>query len=663
MTRGWQAGLQVNSVGTRNALPRISQGITMRMKNQTQRRSVVRTAIQLAFVAPVAFSIGLPFAFAQDGSGRGNQGKKAVSAATASSTKTLADDPNAGPAVVATVNGTPISINELAAQCRMRFGEMVLEDLVNKTLIYQACQTQKVAVVQKEVDDEIARTASKFNLSTAMYLKLIEDERNITPEQYASDIIWPMLALRGLAKEQIKVSPQELDLAFQSEFGPKVMVRMIACKDPQKAAQLHKEATAKPDSFKILARDHSEDATSASAEGVLPPIRKHTGDDELEAIAFSLQPNQISKIFAAGDMQVMLQCVKHIPPQNPPAAQMQEIQGRLKSDLEDVKLREAAETVYGSLRQSSQIVMVYAKPELQAQYPNVAAIVNGQSISMQQFDQACVKRHGSQILEGEINRKLIEVALTKAQLQVAQQDIDNEIARAADYYGFVNSDGSPNIADWVKHVQAEDGVTMDVYIHDAIWPTVALKKLVDGKAQVTEEDLRKGFESNYGPRAQVLAIVLSNQRTAQSVWEMARGKNSEEYFGELANQYSVEPSSRSNFGKVPPLRQHGGQPNLEKAAFSLKPGDLSGIIEVSGQYVILKSQGLTTPVVTDFNAVKGELYKDILEKKQRVAMDKHLSKLMDEAQITNFLSLKKSKVGNAETQAALDTLNQETKTR
>ena len=84
---------------------------------------------------------------------------------------------------------------------------------------------------------------------------------------------------------------------------------------------------------------------------------------------------------------------------------------------------------------------------------------------------------------------------------------------------------------------------------------------------------------------------------------------------------------------------------------------------MGGQYIILKSQGLTTPVVTDFNAVKGELYKDILEKKQRVAMDKHLSKLMDEAQITNFLSLKKSKVGNAETQAALDTLNQESKKR
>jgi hypothetical protein len=322
-----------------------------------------------------------------------------------------------------------------------------------------------------------------------------------------------------------------------------------------------------------------------------------------------------------------------------------------------------AESVYTTLRQSSGVFVVHGNAELESQYPGVAAIVNKQSIPMQRFDEACVKRHGGQILEGEINRKLIEDALKKSGFQVSQEDINAEINRAADYFGFINKDGSPNIQEWMKHVIAEDGVSMEVYIHDAIWPTVALKKLIEGKVQVTDEDLKKGFDSNYGARAEVLAVVLSNQRTAQSVWEMARGNNSEEFFGQLANQYSVEPSSKSNFGKVPPLRRFGGQPNLEKAAFELKPGEISGIVEVGGQYVILKCQGQTSPVVTDFNAVKGELYKDIMEKKQRIAMDSYLSKLLADAQIANFLSPKKSRAGRVETQAAIDALNQETKKR
>lgn len=630
----------------------------MRPIQKNRRPTLLRSALKLGLAFPLMVSVVSSDTWAQDFSKSKSAPQRGVPAAQASSTRKVSDDANVGPSIVATVNGTPISLEELAAQCKLRFGEDVLEDLVNKTLIMQACQQQQITVTQKDVDDEISRTAGKFQLSTAMYLKLIQDERGIAPEQYASDIIWPMLALRGLSRGQIQITPEEIDRKFQSEFGPKVQVRMIACRDAQKLAQLQKEATSNPDVFKTLAKNHSEDPSSASVEGLLPPIRKFSGDDEIEKIAFGLQPNQVSPIFSAGEFSITLQCVRHVPPTNPPGPQMQEIQNRIKIELEDQKLRDMAETVYKSLREKAAVTVVSGKPELMAQYPGVAAIVNRQSIPMQRFDEACVKRHGVQILEGEINRKLIDNALIAARLQVAQADIDAEINRAADYYGFVTPDGKPNVQEWMKSVLTEDNVTFEMYVHDAIWPSVALKKLVAGKVQVTDDDLKKGFESNYGPRAEVLAVVLSSQRTAQEVWDLARNNPSEQFFGELAHQYSVEPSSKSNFGKVPPLRSHGGQPNLEKAAFDLKPGDISGIIEINGQFVILKSQGRTTPVVSDFNAVKGELYKDILEKKQRITMDRHLSTMVADAQISNFLT-NKQRLGGAERKAALEVLEQE----
>ncbi len=627
----------------------------MRSTEQNRRRNLLRNACRSAIVLPLAFALSTHSTYGQDRAQGKPQNQKGVPASNASSSKKVPDDANFAPKVVATVNGNGIMLEELAAQCKLRYGTEVLEDLVNKTLIQAACLAQKIEITHKNIDDEIARTASKFNLSTAMYLKLIQDERGIAPEQYASDIIWPMLALRGLSRGQIQVTPQDIDQAFQRELGPKVQVRMIACRDAKRVAQLQKEAMANPDSFKTLAKNHSEDPSSASVEGLLPLIVKYSGDDELEKIAFGLQPNQVSQVFPAGEFSVILQCVKHVPPTNPPGAQMQEIQNRIKTELEDYKLRGMAETVYTSLRSKAEVVIVYGKPELESQYPGVAAIVNRQSIPTQRFDEACVKRHGPQILEGEINRKLIEGALMASRLQVTQADIDNEIRRAADYYGFIRKDGTPDIDAWMKNVVAEDNITPELYIRDAIWPTVALKKLIEGKVQVTDEDLRKGFDSNYGPRAEVLAIVLSSQRTAEEVWGMARSKPSEQFFGDLAHQYSVEPSSKSNMGKVPPLRKNGGQPNLEKAAFDLKPGDLSGIVEVNGQYVILKSQGFTTPVVQDFNAVKDELYKDILEKKQRIAMDAHLASMIADAQITNFLT-NKARLGSAETKAAMETL-------
>jgi len=561
-----------------------------------------------------------------------------------------------GPAIVALVNGQKIVLQDLANLCVLRHGEEVLENMVNRYLILQACQERKIEIKQKDVDDEIARIASKFNLSVQMYLKLLESERDIRPEYYASDIVWPMLALRELSKDMLKVSPQDIDRAFQSEFGPKVQVRMIATKDSAKLQQVHQQAAANPELFKTLAREHSEDPASASVEGLLPPIRMNTGEDELERIAFALQPGQVSEIFKVGDLNVTLQCVRHMPPANPPAAQLAEIQGRIKSELEEQKLRESAETIYTELRNRSQIVTVLGQSQLQQQYPGIAAVINGQSVTMEILEKECVKRFGNKILEGEINRKLVEDALTKSGQGVTQAEVDQEIRNTALFYGYINADGTPDVQRWVADVLSDKGKTIEMYVRDAVWPTVALKKLCADQVQITEEDVRMAFEANFGQRAEILAIVMSNQRTAQEVWEMARGRNTAQFFGELANQYSVEPSSRANFGKVPPLRKHGGQASLEKAAFGLKPGEMSGIIEVGGQYVILRSQGFTDPVVQDINAVKEDLVKEIREKKLAKQMDTMMAKLSADAQITNILNPKKSRVGNAEMQASLDEL-------
>ncbi|MFN4906864.1 MAG: peptidylprolyl isomerase [Planctomycetota bacterium] len=633
-------------------------------KASQARRFFTASLLANCFLVPILV-LNPTITQAQDrnGSPAGQGTKTKLSGTQASSRNNIKDtdaatapNPENGPAIVALVNSQKITLQDLANLCVMRHGEEVLDNMVNRYLILQACQERKIEITQKDVDDEIGRIASKFNLSVQMYLKLLDNERDIRPEYYASDVVWPMLALRELSKEMLKVSPQDIDRAFQSEFGPKVQVRMIACKDAAKLQQIHQQATANPDLFKTLARDNSEDPASASVEGLLPPIRMYTGEDQLEKIAFALQPGQISDIFKVGDLSVTLQCVRHMAPANPPAAQLAEIQARIKAELEEQKLRQSAETIYTELRNRAQIVTVLGQQQLQQQYPGIAAVINGQSVTMEILEKECVKRFGNKILEGEINRKLVEDALAKSGQTVTQPEVDQEIRNTALFYGYINADGTPDVQRWIADVLSDKGKTVEMYVRDAVWPTVALKKLCADQVQVTEEDIRMAFEANYGQRAEILAIVLSNQRTAQEVWEMARSRNTEQFFGELANQYSVEPSSRANFGKVPPLRKFGGQANLEKAAFGLKPGEMSGIIEVGGQYVILRSQGFTEPVVQDVNAVKEDLAKEVREKKLTKQMDAMMAKLSSEAQVTNILNPKKSRVGNAEMQASLDEL-------
>ncbi len=541
------------------------------------------------------------------------------------------------PKVVAVVNGQTIARDKLAQECIRRYGTIVLDNLLNKHLILQACAAQNIQVTQADVNQEIERVSNKFGLTTKLFLEAIEQERDITPQQYASEIVWPMLALRALAADKIRVTPEEVEQVLQSEYGPKVQVRMIALSRAEKAKELHAQVTANPELFQRLAKEHSEDAASASVAGLLPPIRRHSGDDQLERIAFQLAPNQVSPVFQIGDMHIMLQGVRHLPATPPNSQLLPAIQERIEDQLRDQRLGNAADEIFAKLQESSQVINVIGNPELEQKYPGVAGYINRQPVPTEHLAAECIARHGREILRGEINRVLLSTALRSANKTVEQRDIDIEVARAADSMGYLRPDGTPDSGAWLQSIVEEEGVTVDLYIQDAVWPSVALKKLVQDSVQITQEDLEKGFQANFGPRAEVLAIVLSNQRTAEDVFRQARENLTEQSFGELAAKYSVEPVSRSNFGKVPALRRHGGQPTLEQVAFSLQSGEMSGVIALDDQYAILYKQGETDPVVQDFEAVRGELEKEILEKKLRVAMRKQLNAMLESAQIDNFL--------------------------
>ena len=540
--------------------------------------------------------------------------------------------------VTAVVNGEQITRQNLAEECVRRYANDVLESMISKLILLQACQSRGVSITDKDIEDEIQHVATKFGLSVDRWLTLLESERNVDAQQYRKDIIWPTLALRRLASHESAITQDELRTAFESEYGPKVKARLIVVSSRQKADWVLQAAQANPDNFAQLAKEHSEDRATASAYGVIPPIRKHVGDPNLEQVAFGLKEGQISPVIQVGNQYLVLRCEKQLEGTLISSEHLPMVEAQLRERLAEHKTRVESAELFQQLQSQAQTVNVLKDAKLQRQYPGTAAQVNGQAITLQQLSEECLLRHGKEVLEGEINRLLLIQELRRVAKTVNEQDINGEVVRAAEAYNFLKKDGSPDVEAWLKSVTENDGTTVELYVRDAVWPSVALKKLVGETIEVTADDLQKGFESNFGERVEVLAIVLGNQRQAQTVWDMARNNPTDKFFGELANQYSVEPSSRSNFGQVPPLRKHSGQPLLEKEAFRLKPGELSGIIAMADKYLILRCLGRTQPIVKEFAAVKNELYRDILEKKLRLAMAKEFDRLKESSQIDNFLA-------------------------
>jgi parvulin-like peptidyl-prolyl isomerase len=316
--------------------------------------------------------------------------------------------------------------------------------------------------------------------------------------------------------------------------------------------------------------------------------------------------------------------------------------------ISERKLRGEGKKMFAQLQEQAKVVNVYNDPKLREKMPGVAATVNGKPITMKQLGEQCILRNGIEVLDAEINRKLLEQALRSRSLEVQKNDLNAEIGRAAESFGYFTGEGKPDIQRWLQQVTEESGASVDLYVRDAVWPSAALKKLVNSQVEITDEDMEKAYLANFGERVEVLAIVLSDQRTAHEVFDLARKNPTDKFFGELASQYSVEPVSQANYGQVPPIRMHGGQETLEREAFSLKPGQISGVVAVADKFIVMRCLGRTKPVVEDRKVVAQELRRDIREKKLRLAMTRQFDKLKEAAQIDNFLA-KSTQTGGPQT--------------
>lgn len=539
---------------------------------------------------------------------------------------------------LATVNGRSISRQQLAKETMRRFGSDVLESIINKLLVMNELQQQGIQITEGDINNAIVEKAEKFGMSAERYMKLIQTRRNVSSDRYKNDIVWNELALRRLAEAAIEVTPEELAKRMEYEFGAKVQIRQIALADLQKARLIREQLDSAPESFEKIAKAHSIDTNSASMGGLLPPVRRNSGFPQFEKVAFGLQVGQISDVVNFEDTFLIMRCERIFEAEELTAEQTASVHERLMEEIARDKLRDSAVELFKELQESAQIVNVMNDPKLAKQMPGVAAVVNGSKVLKNQVAEECITRFGKMMLDVEITRSLLVQALENSCAAVDQEDLNREIDRAATAAGFADSEGKVAVAQYLASVTSNDASKIDFYIEDQVWPSVALKALVEDKVSVSEEDMQKGFEANFGPGVEVLAIVLQDQRTATKVWKMAAANPTAEYFGQLAHQYSIEPASKNNYGEVPPIQRFSGKTELEKEAFSLSEGERSKVIQIGENWAILHCKGFTNPKVSDFDAVKEELHANILEKKMRLAMSEEMQRVRLDAQIDNYLT-------------------------
>lgn len=258
-------------------------------------------------------------------------------------------------AAVVTRDGRSIRIplKDLYQRCAMRVGDEVLDSMINRAVIQLACEGAGVVVTQAEVEQEINRIAKQFNIPTATWLQMLQSERNITPEQYSTDVIWPMLALKKLAGDEVEVTEEDKYKAFARNFGPRVEVKMIMLDNHRRANDVWQKASLNPNDFDRLAREHSIDPTSRAMNGAVPPIAKYSGNPKIEKAAFNLKPGEISGIIQYGHSNfVILKCegfTEQI------VQDIKEVEQQLYADLVEEKVQEGVARLFENLKKTSTV--------------------------------------------------------------------------------------------------------------------------------------------------------------------------------------------------------------------------------------------------------------------------------------------------------------------
>src|ERR1700761_194792 len=98
-------------------------------------------------------------------------------------------------------------------------------------------------------------------------------------------------------------------------------------------------------------------------------------------------------------------------------------------------------------------------------------------------------------------------------------------------------------------------------------------------------------------------------------------------FAELAKKNSEDPGSAEKGGELGWVVRGQTVPNFEKTAFSLKPGELSGLVETEYGYHIIQLEAKQEARTQSFDDVKGQI---LLDMKKQVAAE-NLKKAIDAA--------------------------------
>jgi len=282
----------------------------------------------------------------------------------------------------------------------------------------------------------------------------------------------------------------------------------------------------------------------------------------------------------------------------------------------------------------------------------VAYIYGNIPLTREDLGEYLIQRYGRDRIELFVNKRIIERTCAQRGIDASPVEVRAQIEEDCKLLNV-------KMAEFQNQVLRRYGKTMYEWEEDVIRPRLMLGKLCREKIQVDEADLKKMFENRYGKKVKAKIIIWPNgeERVAQKMYDEIR--KDDDAFNRAARK-QADGSLAAREGLVEPITRWGmtGDNTVEDEAFKLLPGDISKLIGTPVGTVVIKCIGFEDPQTNvDFEKVKPDLIKEVVDKKLSLEIPKLMELLKKEAAPVYVLQPAKVDIA-APKQAAESTLEQ-----
>lgn len=302
---------------------------------------------------------------------------------------------------------------------------------------------------------------------------------------------------------------------------------------------------------------------------------------------------------------------------------------------------------------------VQAQIEMKATGP--VALVNGVEISQDAFNaeiekitmggarnlpEERIKKIKENILKRLIEEELLRQEVKRQGIEVTDQEVEEEFQK---YKSRFRSE--QQFQDYLTH-----GKTTVEEIKNRLRYNVSLNKLFTklGKLEVTEEDIKKAYESGIKvytepEQIHVQHILFSLSENAPQNQVEAAKKRAEEAlkaikkgtdFAEIAKKYSDDATTKEKGGDLGWVRRGVMVPKFEEAAFALKPQEVTKEpVRTHYGLHIIKVLEKKEERVKPLEEVREQIVESLKNRNQYKARLEVIEKLRSEAKIETLMQL------------------------